>query len=89
MRSKKDIMRILISMSDNLDIRGFHSEANNVDFLIRKVAEDLASDLEEEYSESQIKNFDADGDGKPFEKEDFKLLRNKKKAKFKRKNRLK
>ena len=89
MKNKKDIINILISMSNNLDRKGYHKEADRVDFLIRKVAEDLAEDLEQEYSEEQMKHFDGDGDGKPFEKEDFKALREKKKAKAARKRRLK
>jgi len=90
MRNKKDIVSILISMSNNLDRKGYHKEADRIDFLIKKVAEDLAEDLEKEYSDEQIKHFDLDKDGKPFEKEDFDILnKNKgKKAKAARKNRL-
>lgn len=89
MKNKKDIVNILISMSNNLDRKGYHKEADRIDFLIRKVAEDLADDLEGEYSDEQIKTFDQDKSDPPFSKSDMKLLREKKKAKAARKNRLK
>jgi hypothetical protein len=57
MKKKSDAINILISMSDNLDSKGFHLEANKVDFLIKKLAEELADDLVEEYSPGRFKDF--------------------------------
>ena len=61
----------LIKLATHLDNKGLHKEADYVDAIVRKAAE--------EYTEEQLKHFDGDGDGEPFEDEDFEELRGKEK----------
>lgn len=82
MKNNNDIINILISMSNNLDSKGLHSEANKVDFLIKKLAEELADDLMEDAAKDKLhgkqKELDQNDNGK-IDAEDFKILREKKK----------
>ena len=80
MKNNNDIINILISMSNNLDSKGLHSEANKVDFLIKKLAEDLADDLMEDAAKDKLhgkqKELDKNNNGE-IDAEDFKMLREK------------
>ena len=82
MKNNNDIINILISMSNNLDSKGLHSEANKVDFLIKKLAEDLADDLMEDAAKDKLhggqEKLDKNNNGK-IDKEDFEMLRKEKK----------
>ena len=83
MKNNSDIINILISMSNKLDMKGLHSEANKVDFLIKKLAEELADDLmEDSAKDSKLhggqKELDKNNNGK-IDKEDFEMLREEKK----------
>lgn len=78
----KKIANVLISMANRLDQRGYTTAANKIDILIRKLAEELADDLIEEYDQEDDilhgdqHELDADKDGKISAK-DLKELREK------------
>ncbi len=57
----------LAKLAAHLDNKGLYKEADFVDAIIRKMAK--------EYTKEQLEHFDGDGDGKPFEEEDFEELR--------------
>ena len=82
MKNNNDIINILISMSNNLDNKGLHLEANKVDFLIKKLAEELADDLMEDSAQDKLhgrqEELDRNNNGE-IDAEDFKLLREEKK----------
>ena len=55
----------LIKLADYLDQKGLSTMADKIDLLLKNAA----------YSKRQLEVFDGDGDGSPFEPEDFKHLR--------------
>tara|TARA_Y100001958_G_C20955806_1_gene356559 strand:- start:166 stop:663 length:498 start_codon:yes stop_codon:yes gene_type:complete len=55
----------LIKLADYLDHKGLSTMADKIDLLLKNAA----------YSKKQLEVFDGDGDGNPFEPEDFKHLR--------------
>jgi hypothetical protein len=75
-----NIIDILISMSNSLDQKGMYAEANKIDLLIKKVAEDLADDLMEDAAKDKLHGdqhkLDKNNNGK-IDKEDFEILRKK------------
>ena len=78
----KKIANVLISMANRLDAEGHIVAANKIDFLISKLAEELADDLMEEYDQENDvlhgdqHKIDADKDG-AITKKDFEILREK------------
>ena len=80
------MIKKLLHISNKLDEVGLHKEADFMDAIIK------AAGKKKKYTKKQLKHFDGDGDGKPFEPEDFKKLRNdakdskKKKTKKKKKD---
>ena len=78
----KKIANVLISMANRLDAQGYAAAANKIDFLIKKLAEDLADDLIEEYGQEDDvlhgdqHKLDVDDDGEITAK-DLKELREK------------
>jgi hypothetical protein len=59
------MIKKLLTLANKLDNAGLHKEADYLDAIIKT-----------SYSKKQMEVFDGDGDGKPFEKEDFSKLRN-------------
>ncbi len=72
-----NVIKDLITLADHLDNIGLIKEA---DFLEEVIKE--AGKKNKKPSKKQLEVFDVDKDGKPFEKEDFKLLRKKSEAKM-------
>ena len=64
------MIKKLLHISNKLDEVGLHKEADFMDAIIK------AAGKKKKYTKKQLKHFDGDGDGKPFEPEDFKKLRN-------------
>jgi len=72
----------LIRLANHLDSIGFSKEAGFLDEVIKEAAkkeDKTKSSQKPKPSKKQIEVFDVDGDGKPFEEEDFKMLKEKKK----------
>lgn len=67
------MIKDLIRLADHLDDIGLTKEADVIEEVIKEAAK-----KNKKPSKKQLKVFDADKDGKPFEKEDFQLLKEKK-----------
>ena len=55
------MLEILIKMADELDLKGFHTEASKVDMLIRKIAMELEQDYADgirDYDSEEIVDFE-------------------------------
>lgn len=72
-------IRQLIHLANRLDSLGLTKEAALLDDIIKEAADIKKAPKKKKPSKKQVAVFDADKDGKPFEEEDFELLRKKKK----------
>ncbi len=71
------MIKDLIILANNLDSAGLLKEADLLDSIIKESAKKKSE--KQKPTKEQLEAFDLDKDGKPFEKEDFKMLRKKKK----------
>ena len=65
-------MTELTKVANKLDSLGLSDKADELDSIIVAIAK--KEDEKNEYTEEQLKHFDPDGNGTPFEKSDWKLM---------------